>query len=107
MSITKPIEITQEQYEKGFFAIDRKTADHYFINAAAGISLWVCRDLESLKNTNTAMRSGEMPSAEVNGVVIINDSGVEEEIEAITYDTQDSWNDLDLDELAEGRITWK
>ena len=104
--ITKPTKITKEQYKKGFFAIDRQNADHWFVNHHDDIRLWVGQYHESLINTNHDMLSGEMQSAEINGIIVIDENGQEKEIEAITFDTKDSYNDLDLELLEEGKISW-
>jgi hypothetical protein len=106
--ITKPTTLTELQYEKAVFAIDRENADHYLMYGNIGKehvlenSLWVCRDEESMNNTNPQ----DMPSFEINGVDVIGEDGVQKEIEAITFSTKESLNKLDLHSLSEGRIDW-
>lgn len=98
--------ITEDQYKKGFFAINRKNADHWFINEHDNIRVFVGNYPDSLDYSYSAMMKEEL-NAEINGVTVIDGSGQEEEIEAITYGTEHSLNDLDLEELSQGYISWK
>lgn len=107
-NLTKPTSLTNKQYESGVFAIDRKNADHYLMYGNVGNefilenSLWVCRDVDSMRNTNPT----DQPSYEVAGVYVIVEDGSEEEIEAITFSTKESLSGIDLVALAEGYISW-
>lgn len=102
--ITSPKTVTAKQYEKGFFAIDKDTADHWLI-LSDGRRIFLGRDFDSLKNTEKAARSGS-ETWEVNGVDVDDENGNEVEIEAWIVPTSEAWNDLDLDALAEGRVEW-
>jgi hypothetical protein len=108
-TITTPTQLTELQYDNAVFAIDRENADHYLMYGNVGSennlenSLWVCRDVDSLNNTNP----NDQPSYEVVGVDVIGEDGIEKEIEAVTFSTKESNSGLDLESLSQGKIEWK
>lgn len=104
--ITTPTLVTEEQYKKGYFAINRENADHWFINEQDNIRVFVGNYPESLSNSYSAMMEGKL-NAEINGVTVIDGNGKEIEIEAITYGSEHAWNDLNLIALSHGRIEWE
>ena len=106
IELTTPTKITEEQYKAGYFAINRENADHWFINEHDDIRLYVGNSPESLSQSYSDMMKEEL-NAEINGVTVVDGYGNDVEIEAITYGTEHSYNNLDLNELAEGKISWK
>jgi len=99
-TFTRPTTISQEQYAEAYFAIDAETADHYLVyNDEDGEqALWVGRDEDSLSNSLEC----ELKEVQVSG-----ESGDWTGIEAYCFPTSESWNDLDLEALEEGRLRWR
>lgn len=104
--LTTPTKITNEQYEKGFFAINRANGDHWFINSYDNIVLWVGNSMDGLTNVYSDYMSGELDGGEINGVDVVDESGNEVEIEAITLPTSSAYHPLDLEKLEQGIIAW-
>lgn len=107
---TTPTIVTKSEYKNAMFAINSgnengQAGDHWLI-LADGRHVYCGNDMKSLQNTISAAYSGEL-DAEVVAVDVTGESGEPQEIEAYVFSTSDAWNDLDLEELAEGRIEWK
>jgi len=103
--ITVKTTITEEQYEKAHFAIDKKNANHWLI-LADGTCFFLGRDYDSLKNTERAVGFGD-ETWDVQAVIVSDENGNEEEVEAWIVPTDEAWNDLDLEAFADGRIEWR
>jgi len=104
--ITVPTKITEKQYEDAFFFINKDTADHYLLyQDAYGVDrdLWVCRDENSLKNTNS---ENIQNLQKVKGQYFTDENGELAAADGYIFPTSESLNDLDINALAEGRIEW-
>lgn len=102
---TSKIKITKQQYETGYFAIDTKTSDHWFINNDENICVWVGRNKRVLENLVDDLHLGFI-EAEYSNEYIKSDCGIDVEIEAIELATSKCCNELNLKALEQGIINW-
>lgn len=93
---TIPTKVTESEYKAAKIAINKKNADHWLI-LADGRHIWVGRDESSMKE------STQFP---VEKVWVTDEHGQDEQIKAYVFPTSECFNDLDLDALAEGEISW-
>lgn len=101
---TSATKITEAQYEAAFIFINEETGDHYLIyQDENGIDhdLWIGRDNDSLKTTIQ-----ENVGQKIKGQFYTDETGSISAADGYIFSTSESYNDLDLDALAEGRIEW-
>ena len=102
---TKPTKITEEQYRKGFLAVNRQNGDIWFVNEHDDIRLWLGQYPEDVSGYESDMMKGEL-NAQVEGVGVIGENGEEMDIEAIVFGVEDAPGRIDLEYLEEGKIRW-
>lgn len=95
MNLTIPTSITQEQYDSAFFATNAKTGDQFLVWGEK--ALWVAKD-----HSNPSAN----PNCYEKEVLLPDEVGRKEWVAAWCCSTKDALNDLDLEELAQGRIEW-
>ena len=102
-SITVPTVITKEQYKNAVFAKNRENGDEFIIWDNGSKNLWVGRDNSQSTWNNWNPQSND--DTWFDTVEITDENGDKIEVEAIVCDTCNG-NNLDLEELAKGKISW-
>jgi len=107
--ITKPTMITEAQYTNAFFLIDENSADHYLLwtdDTGVDHSLYLIDDNDSLKNTIQEYKEKTTGFQKVEGHLVGDETGILNAVDGYIFATEFSYNDLDLEALAEGKIEW-
>jgi hypothetical protein len=99
--LTQPTRLTKEEYKKCWFAINPVNGDHWLF-LPDGKYLFVAQDMGSAKNSNPA----ENPEFWKQEVEVTDEVGRREWIDAWCCKTENCLNEIDLDELAEGKVEW-
>lgn len=94
---TVPTKVSKKQYKSGKFAINCENGDHWLLIADKD-PIWVGRD-EGSRDEST-----EFP---VEEICVTDEHGQDEWVNAYVFPTSESCNDLDLEELEEGKIEWR
>ena len=105
--ITVPTTITEDQYKAANFAINTENAEFWLMLEDQCIFLGV--DQGTLKETIEDMNNHPMErhiNAEKTIVTVVGTSGEAVEIEALVFSTSNAYGQIDLEELAEGNISW-
>ena len=102
IAITNPTIITEAQYNGAFIAVTRSNADVYLLWDNGTKCLWLGRDEANWDDFNPYTN----PNCEVSEESVIDDTGTWVDVECFVCPTEKCLNRLDLDLLAEGKISW-